>query len=51
MTNTVSELGTCVAEQRYLKTDVLTDERVEHLRALNALAQDRGLTLAQMALA
>ena len=51
MTNAVSELGTPVAEQRYLKTDVLTDERVEHLRALNALARDRGQTLAQMALA
>lgn len=43
--------GSRVAEQRYLKTDVLTDERVEHLRALNALARDRGQTLAQMALA
>lgn len=43
--------GSRVAEQRYLEADVLTDERIEHLRALDALAADRGQSLAQMALA
>lgn len=43
--------GSRVTEQRYLSPDVLTDERIGHLRALDALAKDRGQTLAQMALA
>ena len=36
---------------RFLKQDSLTDERLEQIRALNALAQQRGQTLAEMALA
>ncbi|WP_022869070.1 aldo/keto reductase [Schaalia vaccimaxillae] len=43
--------GSRAADQRYLDVNVLTDERIEHLRALNELAADRGQTLAQMALA
>ncbi|MDC4233943.1 aldo/keto reductase [Actinomyces sp. B33] len=43
--------GSRASEQRYLDIGVLTDERIEHLRALDALAADRGQTLAQMALA
>jgi L-glyceraldehyde 3-phosphate reductase len=40
-----------MAAGRYLTRDVLTDERRELLRALDALARERGQTLAQMALA
>jgi L-glyceraldehyde 3-phosphate reductase len=39
------------AEGRFLSTDMLTSERLEHVRALNAHAQERGQSLAQMALA
>jgi len=34
-----------------LSPDLLTDEALAHVRALNAMAQDRGQSLAQMALA
>ncbi|HEY0402884.1 MAG TPA: aldo/keto reductase, partial [Blastococcus sp.] len=34
-----------------LSTDFLTDEALGHIRALNAIAQQRGQSLAQMALA
>src|SRR6185436_484265 len=34
-----------------LSPDLLTDKNLEHVRALNAMAQERGQTLAQMALA
>lgn len=44
-------VGSRMREQRYLHTDVLTEERVGHLRALAALAAERGQSLAQMALA
>ena len=43
--------GSRVTEQRYLSPEVLSDERIEHLRFLAALAGERGQTLAQMALA
>ncbi len=33
------------------RTDLLTDKNLEHVRALNAMAEERGQTLAQMALA
>lgn len=42
--------GSRVTEQRYLSPEVLSDERIAHLRALDALAAERGQTLAQMAL-
>jgi L-glyceraldehyde 3-phosphate reductase len=35
----------------FLTEDMLTEERLEHVRALNAIAQQRGQTLAQMAVA
>jgi len=37
--------------QRYLRTDVLTEDRLTHLRALRDVARDRGQSLAQMSLA
>lgn len=43
--------GSRMREQRYLQPDVLTDDRLEHLRALAAIAADRGQSLAQMSLA
>jgi L-glyceraldehyde 3-phosphate reductase len=39
------------AEGRFLTTDMLTEERLEHVRALDAHARERGQTLAQMAIA
>lgn len=36
---------------RFLKEEAVNDETLEKVRALNAIAQDRGQTLAQMALA
>ena len=44
-------VGSRMREQRFLHTDVLTEDRVSHLRALNELASQRGQSLAQMALA
>jgi L-glyceraldehyde 3-phosphate reductase len=35
----------------FLSEDMLTEERLEHVRALNEIAQRRGQTLAQMAVA
>lgn len=43
--------GSRMTMQRYLRPDALTDERLDHLRALNEIAGDRGQSLAQMALA
>ncbi|QPK81479.1 aldo/keto reductase [Schaalia sp. ZJ405] len=43
--------GSRAADQRYLDAGSLTDERITHLRALNDIAQERGQSLAQMALA
>jgi L-glyceraldehyde 3-phosphate reductase len=39
------------AQDGSLSREMLTDEALEHVRALNALAQERGQSLAQMALA
>jgi L-glyceraldehyde 3-phosphate reductase len=39
------------AEGRFLTTDMLTEERLEHVRALNELAAARGQKLSQMAIA
>ena len=39
------------AQGRFLKPDMLTDERMRHIRVLNDLAAERGQSLAQMALA
>jgi L-glyceraldehyde 3-phosphate reductase len=39
------------AEGRFLTTDMLTEESLEHVRALNELAAARGQKLAQMAIA
>ena len=38
------------SEGRFLHGDMLTDEKMEQIRALNAMAQERGESLAQMAL-
>ena len=38
-------------DNRFLKADALTPQRLEQIRQLNALAAQRGQTLAQMALA
>ncbi len=43
--------GSRASQDKSLSTDLLTDEAIEHIRALNALAEDRGQSLAQMALA
>jgi L-glyceraldehyde 3-phosphate reductase len=40
-----------MAEGRFLSSDMLTDEILERIRALNEIAQRRGQTLAQMAIA
>jgi len=37
-------------EHGFLQSDALTEERLEQIRALNAMAEGRGQTLAQMAL-
>ena len=39
------------AQGRFLTTDMLTEQNMTHIRALNEMAQRRGQTLAQMALA
>jgi L-glyceraldehyde 3-phosphate reductase len=39
------------AQGVYLTPDMVTDERLEHIRALDAIAQRRGQSLAQMAIA
>ena len=38
------------AQGRFLTTDMLTEQNMTHIRALNEMAQRRGQTLAQMAL-
>ena len=43
--------GSRVATGGALSEDMLTDEALEHVRALNGIAQERGQTLAQMAIA
>ena len=40
-----------MAENSSLSPDLLTEQNLTHIRALNALAQRRGQSLAQMALA
>jgi L-glyceraldehyde 3-phosphate reductase len=39
------------AEGRFLTSDMITPERIEHVRRLNEIAGERGQTLAQMAVA
>jgi L-glyceraldehyde 3-phosphate reductase len=39
------------AQGRFLTADMLTDQTMRHVRALNDMARRRGQTLAQMALA
>jgi L-glyceraldehyde 3-phosphate reductase len=43
--------GSRAAEGRFLTTDMLTEERLERIRALNDIAGRRGQSLAQMAVA
>ncbi len=43
--------GSRASQDKSLSTDLLTDEALEHIRALNDVAQRRGQSLAQMALA
>ncbi len=40
-----------MAEERFLTQDMLTEQNLTHIRALNALAEQRGQSLAQLALA
>ncbi|MDF9714936.1 L-glyceraldehyde 3-phosphate reductase [Nocardioides sp. ChNu-153] len=42
--------GSRASQGKSLSTDLLTDEALEHVRALDAIARDRGQTLAQLAL-
>ena len=43
--------GSRMAEGKFLTEDMLTEKNLTHIRALNALAERRGQTLAQLALA
>ena len=43
--------GSRASRESSLSPDLLTDKNLEHVRALNAMAEERGQTLAQMALA
>jgi L-glyceraldehyde 3-phosphate reductase len=43
--------GSRAAQERFLKRDMLTPEALAHVEALNAMAADRGQSLAQMAIA
>jgi L-glyceraldehyde 3-phosphate reductase len=43
--------GSRAAEGRFLTTDMLTADALAHIEALNAMAQERGQSLAQMAIA
>ena len=43
--------GSRASQDKSLSTDLLTDEALDHVRALNAIAEGRGQTLAQLALA
>jgi L-glyceraldehyde 3-phosphate reductase len=43
--------GSRASQDKSLSPDLLTDEALDHVRALNAIAEGRGQTLAQLALA
>ncbi len=43
--------GSRAAENHFFSRDLLTAETLEHVRALNEIAHERGLSLAQMAIA
>ena len=43
--------GSRIAQGRFMDESFLTEERLEHVRALNEIASGRGQTLAQMAVA
>jgi L-glyceraldehyde 3-phosphate reductase len=43
--------GSRAAEGRFLTTDMLTPDALAHIEALNGMAQERGQSLAQMAIA
>src|ERR671921_604658 len=43
--------GSRASQGKSLSTDLLTEEALEHVRGLNGIAQQRGQSLAQMALA
>jgi L-glyceraldehyde 3-phosphate reductase len=43
--------GSRASQDKSLSTDLLTDEALGHIRALDGIAQQRGQSLAQMALA
>src|SRR5690349_7213280 len=43
--------GSRASQDKSLSTDLLTDEAIGHIRALNEIAEKRGQSLAQMALA
>jgi L-glyceraldehyde 3-phosphate reductase len=43
--------GSRASQDKSLSTDLLTDEVLGHIRALDEIAQQRGQTLAQLALA
>jgi L-glyceraldehyde 3-phosphate reductase len=43
--------GSRASQDKSLSTDLLTDEALGHIRALNEIAQQRGQSLAQLALA
>jgi L-glyceraldehyde 3-phosphate reductase len=43
--------GSRAAQDHFLKQEMLTPEALAHITALNDLAQDRGQSLAQMAIA
>ncbi|SDP41423.1 L-glyceraldehyde 3-phosphate reductase [Klenkia soli] len=43
--------GSRASQGKSLSTDLLTDDAIEHVRALNTLAEGRGQSLAQLALA
>ena len=43
--------GSRASQDKSLSTDLLTDEALAHIRALNGIAQQRGQSLAQLALA
>lgn len=48
--NGIPEDSRIKKDGRYLKADVLTDEKISQIKALNELAKERGQSLAQMAL-
>lgn len=48
--NGIPEDSRIKKDGRYLRADVLTDEKLSQIKALNELAEERGQSLAQMAL-